>query len=235
MAREWLLRGVDPEELKATPKDEGPQTSRGKWENFWYHHKLKFWLILFAVVVAVVGITQLLTRDEPDYCVLLVTEVAYTPPQKEALATLLESYGTDIDGDGKVEVQVENCLYGKGLNQQQNSGVQQVQAHLITADRLFFMFEPNTYEQFASVLVDDEGNPIPFFAPIAVQGKPLMEDGTVYNWKGDTRPIPELTERSPDLYFCVRKATGTATDAQELYQQSIALLENFVADKKPAP
>ena len=35
MAREWLLRGVDPEELKRSPTSEkAPQTPRGKWENF---------------------------------------------------------------------------------------------------------------------------------------------------------------------------------------------------------
>ena len=124
MARAWLLRGVDPEELKPTPRDEGPQTPQSRWDNFWYHHKLKFWLILFAVIVAVVAVYQMVTRDDPDYRVLLITETAYTQGELEALSALLEPYGTDIDGDGKVEIQVENCLYGKNVDQTRNSGVQ---------------------------------------------------------------------------------------------------------------
>ena len=232
MAREWLLRGVDPEELKPTPKDEGPQTPRSKWENFWFHHKLKFWLIVFVAVVTVVGITQLFTRDKPDYYVLLITEVAYTNPEREALAALLEDYGVDLDGDGKVEVQVENCIYSANVNQHQNSGIQQVQAHLMAADRMFFMFEPESYKQFSKVLVDDDGQPLDFFAPIEAESSGLNEEGTLYNWKGDPRPIAELTERSPELYFGVRQAVGSAGDAEELYRQCMDLLENFVADNK---
>lgn len=232
MAREWLLRGVDPEELKPTPKDEGPQTPRSKWENFWFHHKLKFWLILFTVVVAVVGITQLFTRDKPDYYVLLITEIAYTNPEREALSALLEDYGEDLDGDGKVEVQVENCIYSANVNQHQNSGIQQVQAHLMAADRMFFIFEPASYKQFSKVLVDDDGQPVDFFATIDWEGKGLIEEGKLYNWKDDPRPIEELSKRSPELYFGVRQAVGSAAGAEELHQQSMELLENFVADHK---
>ena len=62
----------------------------------------------------------------------------------------------------------------------------------------------------------------------------LIEDGKVYNWKGDTRPDPALTKRAPELYFAVRLPQGTASASQELHQQSFELLENFIADKKTA-
>ena len=233
MAREWLLRGVDPEELQAKPKDEAPSTPQSRWENFWYHHKLKFWLILFAVAVAVTAVVQMVTRDEPDYRVLLITETAYMQNELEAIATMLEPYGTDIDGDGKVEIQVENCLYGKNVDQTRNSGVQQVQAHLVAADRMFFIWEPNTYKTFMRSL-QTEGEEVAFLTPITVESKHLNADRTLYNWKGDPRPIEELTKRAPDLYFGVRLPQGTAANAQELHEQSFELLENFIADKKVA-
>lgn len=231
MAREWLLRGVDPEELKPTPKDEGPQTPRSRWENFWYHHKLKFWLILFAAVVAVVAVYQMVTRDDPDYRVLLITETVYSQGELEALAALLEPYGTDWDGDGKVEIQVENCLYGKNVDQSRNSGIQQVQAHLVTGDRMFFMWEPSTYKQFMKTLADDAGE-VEFLTPLSVESKDLIEDGKVYNWKNDPRPIEELKERAPDLYFGVRLPVGSAASSEELYRESLDLLERFIADQK---
>lgn len=231
MAREWLLRGVDPEELKPTPKEETPQTPQSRWENFWYHHKFKFWLILFAVVVAVVGVVQILTRDDPDYRVLLITEVAYTSEQKEALAALLEPYGTDLDGDGKVEVQIENCIYGKTVDTR-NAGVQQVQAHLVAGDRMFFIWEPDTYKLFMQNLANIAED-LEILAPLTAESERLIEDGKIYDWQGDPRPVAELTERSPRLYFGVRLPQGTASNAQELHEQSLALLENFIADKKP--
>lgn len=233
MAREWLLRGVDPEELKPTPKDEGPQTPKSKWENFWYHHKWTFWLSLFVAVVVIVGITQLFTRDDPDYRVLLITENAYTTNELEALASLLEPYGTDIDGDGKVEVRVENCLYGKNVDQSRNSGVQAVQAHLVAGDRMFFMWDPACYKQFMRSLRKGEEE-VAFLAPLSAEGKGIIEDGKVYNWKDDPRPIEELKKRIPELYFGVRLPQGTAQDSKELHEQSLELLEKFIADEKTA-
>ena len=185
-----------------------------------------------TLVVAVVAIVQMVTRDEPDYRVLLITETAYTQGELEALAAMLEPYGVDVDGDGKVEIQVENCLYGKKVNTSQNSGIQQVQAHLVAGDRMFFIWEPNTYKQFMKTIQKD-GEEVEFLAPIAVPSKGLIEDGTVYNWKDDPRPIVELQARAPELYFGVRLPQGTASNAQELHQQSLELLENFIADKKP--
>ena len=224
MAREWLLRGVDPEELKATPKDEGPQTPRSKWENFWYHHKLKFWLILFAVVVVTIMVVQGIKKDDPDYRVLLLTKELYSAQDLAALEALLEQYGEDLDGDGKVEIQVENCQYGPHVEQSRNSGIQQVQAHLVAADRMFFMMEPDAYKYFTRTL-EGSISEKDFFAP-------LEGDTTVWDWKGDSRPIAELKEQAPSLYFGVRATKGTAGKAAELYEQSMKLLENFIHDQK---
>ena len=226
MAREWLLRGVDPEELKPTPKDEGPQTPRSRWENFWYHHKLKFWLGLFAAVVVTIVVVQAIKKDDPDYRVLLLTEELYGQQELAALETLLESYGEDLDGDGKVEIQVENCQYGAHVEQTRNSGIQQVQAHLVAADRMFFIMEPDAYKYFTRTL---EGS-MPekeFFAS-------LEGGATVWDWEGDPRPIEELQKKAPSLYFGIRATKGTAGKATELYEQSMTLLENFIHDRKTA-
>ena len=229
MAREWLLRGVDPEELKPTPKDEGPQTPRSKWENFWFHHKLKFWLIVFVAVVTVVGITQLFTRDKPDYYVLLITEVAYTNPEREALAALLEDYGVDLDGDGKVEVQVENCCFT--ADQNRNSSIQQIQAHLVSGDRLFFIWDPAGYEYFEkSVLNEYKGDG--YLATITARDAGLIKGDTVWSWSEDDRVTKEMKELWPDLYFGVRNA-GNSKDSKALFKDSYALLDALVADEKP--
>lgn len=233
MAREWLLRGVDPEELKATPKEEIPQTPRSRWDNFWYHHKLKFWLILFAVVVLVILVVQTINKDNPDYRVLLLSEELYSEAELAAMETLLKPYGEDLDGDGKVEIQIENCQYGPHVEQTKNSGIQQVQAHLVAADRMFFIMEPDAYEYFVRTLKDSYDNgEVTFFEPITADVKNLKENKTLWDWKGDTRPLAELQEQTPSLYFGVRATKGTAGKATELYEQSMKLLENFITDQK---
>ena len=231
MAREWLLRGVDPEELKATPKEEIPQTPKSRWENFWYHHKLKFWLVLFAVVVLVVVIVQIAKRDDPDYRVLFITEKVYTDKDLEDLAAYLQAYGEDLDGDGKVEVAIENCCIN--VDQSRNSGVQQIQAHLVAGDRMFFVWDPTAYKFFKKTVMDEAEVGMDFLATITVQDAGLLEESKVWNWSEDDRVSKEMRERWPSLYFGVRAAVGTAEKSKDLYKDSFSLLEALVADEKP--
>ena len=229
MAREWLLRGVSEEELTATPKEEIPQTPRSKWENFWYHHKLKFWLIAFAAVVLIILVVQLIKRDEPDYRVLFITEKAYTDKDLEMLASYLEKYGEDLDGDGKVEVQVENCCFN--ADQNRNSSIQQIQAHLVSGDRLFFIWDPAGYEYFEkSVLNEYKGDG--YLATITARDAGLIKGDTVWSWSEDDRVTKEMKELWPDLYFGVRNA-GNSKDSKALFKDSYALLDALVADEKP--
>lgn len=227
MAREWLLRGVDPEELKVTPKEEIPQTPRSKWQNFWYHHKLKFWLILFVAVVLVVAVVQMVTRNDPDYRVMLITAKPYTDKDLDALASYLEKYGVDLDGDGAVEIQIENCCIN--ADQSSNSSIQQIQAHLVAGDRMFFMWDPDGYKYFKKTVLNQSDSGMDFLATIPVQDAGLIEEDKVWSWSEDARRSEELKKLWPDLYFGVR-ATGGDKD---LYKDSIALLEALIANEKP--
>ena len=65
MAREWLLRGVKPEELQRTTAPEQPATPRGKWENYWYHYKWHTLGGVFLVAVLAVMLGHLLVRNTP--------------------------------------------------------------------------------------------------------------------------------------------------------------------------
>lgn len=226
MAREWLLRGVDPEELKPREKTQGPVTPKGKWENFWYHYKWVFWGCVFAAVVLTVLLVQLFTRNPADYEFLLMTEKTHVEEQITQLEQMLAAYGQDLDGDGEVEVSIQNCRIAKDTNQQYNSGFQVAQAHLMAGDVLFFMWDEGAYKLFMEGLdnVLEEG--VTFLTPLpAVEG--VTEDGFLYDWSGDPRAqtVPGLPST---LYFGVRDTHGTAGDAQELHKESMALLEAFI-------
>lgn len=231
MAREWLLRGVDPEELKPTPKEEIPQTPKSRWENFWYHHKLKFWLILFALVVLVILVVQIVKKDDPDYRVMFITEEPYTDADLKELAAYLEQYGEDLDGDGKVEVQIENCTFT--ADQSRNSSIQQIQAHLVAGDRMFFIWDAEGYDYFKDTVIDESDLGMDFLATVSVQDSGLIEEGKVWSWSEDDRRSAAMKERWPVLYFGVRAAGGTAEKSKDLYENSYALLEALVADEKP--
>lgn len=231
MAREMLLAGVDPEELKPTPKAEPPKTPKGKWENFWYHYKWAFWGTLFGVIVLGVLVGQLITRDPADYHILLVTEYTYLDTDLDALEQEIAAYGEDIDGDGKVEVLIQNCGMGSIGSQEYNVGTQAVQAHLMAGDVLLFVWEPKYYEQFMENIsgISEEG--YEFLTPLAIDQEGVMEEGKLWDWKNDPRREKEALQRLPEqLYFGVRSTIGTAEKQQELHAQCVALLEAFIND-----
>lgn len=233
MAREWLLRGVDPEELKPREQVSAPSTPRTRWENFWYHYKWLFWGCAFAVVVLVVLVVQLIQRDPADYQVLLLTDKTYMEADVTAMEQLLATYGEDLDGDGKVEVSIQNCRIAKETNQQYNSGFQMVQAHLMAGDVLFFIWDEDAYELFMDGLDNALEEGVTFLTPLpAVDG--VSPDGFLYNWAGDSR-ADGLGVFPDTLYFGVRDTHGTAGDAEQLHRDTMALLEAFIQQRNATP
>ena len=227
MAREWLLRGVDPEELKKTSYEEIPQTPRSKWENFWYHHKLKFWLAVFAVVVLVVGIVQVANRNDPDYMVLLMTEEIYTQEQVARLEAALTPYGEDLDGDGAVEIRVQNCLYGPNVDQTKNSGIQQVQAHLMAGDRMLFVWEPDAYTFFKKTVIAQSDLEMDFLTTLTGESG-LVEGGKIWKYVHQLEGF-SATQQKEGLCFGVRETDGSAEKSKELQQQCLKLLEKMIS------
>jgi len=232
MAREWLLRGVDPEELKPDEKIAAPATPKSWWENFWYHHKWTFWGCVFAAVVATVLVVQLVTRDPADYQVLLMTKQTHMEADVTAMEQLLAQYGKDLDGDGKVEVSIQNCRIAKDTNQQYNSGFQMVQAHLMAGDVLFFVWDESAYDLFMDGLDNALEEGVTFLTPLpAAEG--VSTDGMLYDWAGDPR-AEELKAFPQTMLFGVRDIHGTAGDEEQLHQECMDLLEAFINDKKTA-
>ena len=74
MAREMYLVGVDESELQPSPKPEPPKGFKGKWANYWYHYKWVTLISLFALVVLIVILVQMFSREKEDYRLALVTE-----------------------------------------------------------------------------------------------------------------------------------------------------------------
>ena len=243
MAREWLLRGVKPEELvKETAVV--PETPRGKLENFWYHYK---WTVLggaFVLIALLVMMIQLFTRDNPDYRVLLLTEKAYVSGDLEVLQNTLAQYGEDLDGDGKVEVHVQNCMLGEQVKQQYNSNIQLFQAHLMAGDVVLFVWDEKTYDKQMKDIEEMVQSDSDFLTTLPAHGD-VVKEGKAYNWVNNPARLameevcpagkPENLLFPENLYFTVRNPIGTAEESVELNKQGLGLLENMMQDKKTAP
>ena len=89
MAREMYLVGVDESELQPSPKPEPPKGFKGKWANYWYHYKWVTLISLFALVVLIVILVQMFSREKEDYRLALVTEKIVSTTVLEELSWLL--------------------------------------------------------------------------------------------------------------------------------------------------
>lgn len=232
MAREWALRGVSEEELKPHGKPEPPKTPRGKFDNYWYHYKWHTIVVIAISIVLTVMIWQLVTRDNPDYRLVIATN-SYVPQQAaDTLEAAFEEYGRDIDGDGKVEMSVEVIMLG-GDMQYGMANQTKLIAHLSTADVMLFAFDKKTLEDNIKAREKDG---FKFFAPIDVEVDGLEDEGRYWNWKDSPLQDDKVMEGMPkDLYFGVRSISGTSDkkSSKKLYDQSMELLRAFLTDKKP--
>ena len=231
MSREWVLAGVSEEELQPPPPPEQPKTPKGKWENYWYHYKWHTIGALAALVVVTVLVVQMLNRDEPDYRFALVTEGAMFSSSIDALQTELAKYGKDLDGDGKVEVLVENLYIGE--DQMAAAMSQKLVVYLAAGDVMGYIFEPKAYESRIPALEENGGH---FFDQMALEVPGMNEAGTYWNWKDDpVRQAEGLNLLPQELYFGVRTAVGTAGDKDSVsrHDACLELLQAFITKTQP--
>lgn len=210
MARERYLIGVDPEELKAPPPP--PEKETGFFENLWYHYKWHLLIGGFMLLLAVLAVVTMVTKDDPDYTVVLLTGDPLTSETVTALQDQLAAVGEDVDGDGKVEVLIENLALGIAYSNQKIANDNTFMAHLASGDVLLFAAEPAYYEKKIASLSEDGSS---FFAP-------LSNGDTYVRWR------PGRQDVSEELYIGVRPATGTAKQNQS-YEQCHRLLEQLLA------
>ncbi|OCN01692.1 hypothetical protein A7X67_00945 [Clostridium sp. W14A] len=146
MAREGLLLQEDgngPEQPAPAP-----ETPKKKAENFWYYHKWHILVLLLAVVVASFLIRDMM-RPKADYEIGMIT--AYTCPQDaiDLLQKQIEKYGEDLNGDGRVIVQINNYTVepNGGGTQAQIAGQVKLEADLSTGESMLFFTDEDSFAQ----------------------------------------------------------------------------------------
>ncbi|MDD2361985.1 MAG: hypothetical protein PHH84_03365 [Oscillospiraceae bacterium] len=231
MAREWALRGMSEEELAPPPKPEPPKTPRGKIENYWYHYKWHTIAAVLIIIVSSVLIGQIVTKDSPDYTVVLATQNYVSDITRERLESELEAYGRDIDGDGKVEVMIDAISFTADTQYGLANSTKFI-AHLAAADIMLFIIDKESYD---SKIANTEVDGYLFFTPIGVQVTGLEGDGRYWNWKEDAIRKDEAMQGMPEnLFFGVRSVGGTSEkeDSKKIHEQSLELLRAYLT-KKP--
>lgn len=103
-------RNTDNSKLEASDiniklNSSGPVAS--KLSNFWYYHKWKVIIIGFFAIVLLVGIVQMVTKEESDNSIVIAVPADLEQEQVEAIDKLLTSFlPNDMDGDGNKSLDI---------------------------------------------------------------------------------------------------------------------------------
>lgn len=233
MAREMALAGVTPEELTPPPPPEPPKGFRNQCANFWYHYKP--FIIVGALLLLIGGglLLKTLTTNKPDYQVVLITEMPRYVEELDGLEALLESVGEDVDGDGTVEVEVENltpAFYDVAAPTLGEADMQKLMTYLSTGERMIFVFDRQSYEGFEKTIVNVTSEGFQFFEPLSTDAAGYNTEEHYWNWIGDPRLAEYgLSDMDDDLFFGVRSPEGMAarSKSRELCEQGLVLIQNL--------
>lgn len=231
MARDMALAGVDRSELTPPPPPEPPKTAKGKWDNFWYHYKRLVWLIAALAVIAIVIAVQTVTKDPADFEIVAVTEEALFPTEIESLERYLASNADDVDGDGKVEVTLENLVPSYDADGTSSIGFadqQKLINYIASGEKMVFVFDEVTYKGFCDSIANVTSDDYVFFAPLDITADGYDTDLRYWHMNADAA-FAELNmgDVVNNLIIGVRSPEGTAggKKATARYESGAALIK----------
>ena len=216
------LKKMQQGEMKPDPKPSevavAPKTFKEKMQNYWFHFKWHTIGVVFLVVVISILTVQCATKEKYDYTAVLFAHEGCIDIQTEKLAEYLEKYTTDINGDGKVNVNIINCSFTEGGDRQYKSNMlTKVQTQIIgNKDSVIYVVDKRAYDYLQKTI---EGG--------IFEGEPLVLDEEFYKFT-ENKDFGKL----PDgLMLTLRRIKGTTFEKDEkavkIYSECEKVLEKI--------
>lgn len=106
----WKYRDVKPDEPPP------PMTRKQKLANWFYYYK--WWVLVWAVLLYIIGSIVWnalgIGQTKPDYIFAYVGSSDLSEECASALETEIGKLGQDVNGDGKVKVELRQYVVGRG-------------------------------------------------------------------------------------------------------------------------
>ena len=118
-----------------------------KWvENQWYHNKPGILCTAFFGFVIIFGLSQCISKVEPDYKILLCANKYLSSDVRASVEIYFKQFAEDTNGDGEITVHVMDCTKGSDENHYSAnmttllSELQLGESILIIADDYFYNY-----------------------------------------------------------------------------------------------
>lgn len=190
---------------------------RKKIDNYWYYYKYHTLVGIFAAVLLIIFIKDMLGRVEYDYTVAVITKSGTREEDMEALQSYFEGISPDLNGDGEVHVQVAEYYFPSDDGQMANpqvviSNQTRLMADIQEQESMIFFVDKSSYEEYK-----EQG---------LFSGE-LSELAQIKDCQGfkEMGEIPSIE----DLYVTMKDMPeGLSEEEQAYYEASKALFEKFI-------
>lgn len=206
---------------------------KAKWDNYWYYYKAQTWGAIFAIFVIAVSVSQCMQTVKPDVTIDLVTAVAVAD-SNIPLAGVFDDVITDVNEDGKKQLNITTLYLPEELKSEQDIAMQQkMMIELAAGDVSLFIFDKMNLDRY---ITQDAYSPLSDFIDITpyegIEGKLVERDGTVYgiSLKG-SKKLAELGFAVDDLYAVFRFVPRDAQDDEAKlaeYKNAAAILQELL-------
>ena len=165
------LKKMQNGEIEAGPKPSemaAPLTFGEKIKNIWYHDKFVIIIIAILVIAIAALSVQCATKTKYDATVVVFTYKPTGDPNCDKMGEYIRPYCTDINGDGKININVINLtINGYEDNEYSYSNRTQLSSIIANdASALLFITDEDSYKYLAEEISDNieffEGEPIKF-------------------------------------------------------------------------
>ncbi|MBR1765169.1 MAG: hypothetical protein IJ746_07215 [Ruminococcus sp.] len=199
-----------------------------KIANFLYHYKLPIIFTVFIAAVIIFIVVDTLRRTNPDMTIMMIADngLAF---RKDELESFFEKYCDDLNGDGKVKVEVMILPINENSKdyQSQNSYNTKYMAEIQEGDIILIISDTNTDPYYTQTLANDIGTLFPdkeeYFDELGFK--------LDFSFLADELKYEEMPN---DIHLGMRAPVKTLGDSKEDMQknfdEALVLVERMVDD-----
>jgi len=213
------LKKMQQGEMAPEPKPSevalSPKTFKEKRQNFWFHYKWQTIGAIFLTVTIAILTAQCMNREKYDFQMVLVAYKTCLDTQVDSVEEYIEQYAEDINGDGEVNVNIINCTFTEGGDQQYKSTMlTKIQTQIIgNREAVMYIVDQSAHDYMQTIV---EGG--------IFEGEPLALDSEFYE-ATESKDFGKLPE---GLMLVKRRINGTTFAGDEKIEASYKECEKLI-------
>ena len=182
-----------------------------RFANVWYYYKFYVLIGIILIIALIVGINSCFFRESYDLSILYITsEDTDRFSHSEDVLNKIETFVSDINGDGKANAEIITISYGQTQAEQQSAAASRA-ANIAYGKALFYILDEQNYQQLK------EGG---FLEDISTLGQSqyleqyrfCINDSKIFN------SIDGFSDISEKYYFCIRTYDKSKAENEKNFQ-----------------